>query len=93
MQFALELGDRLQHHNGDLAVSAALVVVVVRIGVGHHPPEALALLALGHARPDMTLLPSPPCRGLRARLQVVVPGRVAVGPALRGDQDQVVAIR
>src|SRR3954454_18102573 len=77
---------RLQDDDGDLAVRRPLRVgVVVGPNLRRLLPEALPLLAVRHARSDVSHLAAHLHADVWVRFEVVVPGGVLLVAALRGD--------
>src|SRR3954469_23494378 len=89
------MGRRLsgvEDDDGDDAVGVALVLVVARIDLREARPVARALLVARPAGTHRAALPADLDLDLRARHQVVEPGRVLVGPALARHDHQPVAV-
>src|SRR5262245_19349985 len=83
---------RLQDDERNLALSLALVVVVVRPLRGHQLPQLRLLLGRRVPRPDPEAVAEYLELRVGVRLQVQVPGRVLRQASLGGDQQVVVTV-
>src|SRR4051794_19094185 len=82
----------LEDDERDLAVRALLVVGVAAVGPHGLRPQALALLRVRHPGMHAPLLMADLDRRVGVRAQVVEPCRALGMAALRGDEDDVVAV-
>src|SRR5882724_11994081 len=83
---------RLEDDDGDDAVGLALVVVVARVDLDEPRPVGGALVVGRPPRPHRPAIAADLDLGLRVRHEVVEPRGVLVRPALRGDDDQPLAV-